>query len=146
MWRGRGSVKSVSDRARTAAPHRTTAAEMLADARAGLERLDPVDAARAMRQNALMLDIRSERQRAADGVVPGSRFIARNVFEWRCDPSSQWRDESVVADLSRTVIVLCNEGYQSSLAAATLRRFGFAAATDVIGGFQAWREAGLPVD
>ncbi len=119
---------------------------MLEQARARLDRLDPAEAARAMDHGALMLDIRSERQRAAAGVVPGSRFIARNVFEWRCDPSSEWRDEDIVSDLSRPVIVICAEGYQSSLAAATLRRFGFRAATDVVGGFEAWRGAGLQTE
>jgi rhodanese-related sulfurtransferase len=78
-------------------------------------------------------------------VIPGSRFIARNVFEWRCDPNSEWSDPEVVGQPARQLIVICNDGYQSSLAAATLQRFGFADATDVIGGFQAWHQAGLGV-
>ena len=77
---------------------------------------------------------------------PGARFIARDVFEWRCDPSSQWHDPDVVAEPARQLIVICDEGYQSSLASATMQRFGFANATDVIGGFQAWREAGWEVE
>jgi rhodanese-related sulfurtransferase len=96
-----------------------------------------------MRTGALLIDIRSEVQRERDGVVPGARFIPRNVLEWRCDPSSEWSEPEVVGDLERPLIVMCNEGYQSSLAAATLQRFGFANATDLVGGFQAWQQAGL---
>ena len=98
-----------------------------------------------MADGALLVDIRSERQRDADGVVPGSLFIARNVLEWRMDPSSGHQHPSV-GGLDRRVILMCNEGYQSSLAAATLQTLGFARATDLIGGFQAWRDAGLPVE
>src|SRR4051794_14556970 len=97
-----------------------------------------------MRAGAVLVDIRSELQRARDGVVPGSVFFPRNVLEWRCDPASAWRDRRV-SDASRRLIVMCDEGYQSSLAAANLRRLGFDRATDLAGGFQAWRAAGLPV-
>lgn len=124
---------------------RTTVDEMLADARAGLRRLAPEEADAALRAGALLIDIRSEVQRERDGAVPGSRPIARNVFEWRCDPSSEWNDPAIVGQPDRQLIVMCNEGYQSSLAAATLQRFGFADATDLVGGFQAWRAAGLEV-
>jgi rhodanese-related sulfurtransferase len=123
----------------------TTAAHLLAEARATLTRLSPLDAYEAIRAGAVLIDIRSEPQRERDGVIPGSRFVPRNVFEWRCDPESQWNDRSIVADPARQLIVICDEGYQSSLAAATLQRFGFATATDVIGGFQAWHNAGLEV-
>jgi rhodanese-related sulfurtransferase len=78
-------------------------------------------------------------------MVPGSRHIARNVFEWRCDPSSDWQDPEIAGQSDRQLIVMCNEGYQSSLAAVTLQRFGFGDATDMIGGFQAWRASGLEV-
>jgi|SRR3954463_7935623 rhodanese-related sulfurtransferase len=118
--------------------------ELLADARAGLDRVEPHAAREAMRAGALMLDIRSESQRAADGIVPDAIWFARNVLEWRCDPSSGAYDERV-GGLERHVIVMCDEGYQSSLAAATLQQLGFARATDLVGGFQAWRAAGLPV-
>jgi rhodanese-related sulfurtransferase len=84
-------------------------------------------------------------QQQRDGVVPGARWIERNVLEWRCDPTSSWRDPAV-AEASGQVILMCDEGYQSSLAAATLKRLGLRNATDVIGGFQAWRAAGLPVE
>jgi rhodanese-related sulfurtransferase len=76
--------------------------------------------------------------------VPGAVFIPRNVLEWRCDPRSEHRDERV-SDPGRPLIVMCNEGYQSSLAAATLRELGLERATDMEGGFQAWRASGLPV-
>ena len=118
---------------------------MLAQARAELDRLAPLQAAAAVRAGALLIDIRSDSQRQRDGVIPGARFIARNVFEWRCDPHSDWADSEVAGDVHRQLIVICNEGYQSSLAAATLKRFGFDRATDVIGGFQDWRGDGLPV-
>lgn len=98
-----------------------------------------------MQAGALLIDIRSELQRGHDGIIPGSRHIARNVFEWRCDPTSDWRDPEIADQPDRQLIVICNEGYQSSLAAATLQRFGFTDATDVIGGFQAWVAAGLHV-
>ena len=123
---------------------RQTVDELLRAARARLERLTARRAYDAMADGALLVDIRSERQRDADGVVPGSLFIARNVLEWRMDPSSGHQHPSV-GGLDRRVILMCNEGYQSSLAAATLQTLGFARATDVIGGFQAWRDAGLPV-
>ena len=117
--------------------------ELLAEARSRLERLDPHAARAAMDDGALLLDIRSESQRAADGVVPGAIFIARNVLEWRCDPASGWRDERV--PIGARVILMCDEGCQSSLAAATLRDLGVDA-TDLDGGFRAWRAAGLAVE
>ena len=124
---------------------RMTIDELLAQARAGLERVGPQEAHEALRDGALLVDIRAEHQRAADGVVRDAIWLARNVLEWRCDPSSDARDERV-GGLQRHVIVMCDEGYQSSLAAATLQQLGFARATDLDGGFQAWRAAGLPVD
>jgi rhodanese-related sulfurtransferase len=122
-----------------------TADELLAEARRGLERLEPAEAAVAIAAGAVLVDVRSELQRERDGVVPGSLFFPRNVLEWRCDPASAARDERV-SDLARQLIVMCDEGYQSSLAAANLRRLGFGRATDLAGGFQAWRAAGLPVE
>jgi len=123
---------------------RTTIDDLLAHARASLDRVAPRDATAAMRAGALLLDIRSESQRAADGVVPGSIWFPRNVLEWRCDPASDGHDDRI-AGFGQQLIVMCDEGYQSSLAAATLQQLGFARATDVAGGFQAWRAAGLPV-
>jgi rhodanese-related sulfurtransferase len=122
----------------------STVEQLLTEARARLHRLTPARAQAAARGGAVLIDIRSEVQRERDGVIPGSRFIARNVLEWRCDPASPWRD-AAVTDAQAQVIVICNEGYQSSLAAATLQQLGANRATDVIGGFQAWKAAGLPV-
>ena len=121
-----------------------TVDDLLAQARAGLARVDPTQARDAMRDGAVLVDIRAESQRERDGVVPGSVFVARNVLEWRCDPGGSHRDARV-ADPGRPVIVMCDEGYQSSLAAATLQELGHDRATDLAGGFQAWRAAGLPV-
>ena len=121
-----------------------TIEELLAAARERLRRVDPAAARQAVEGGAVIVDIRAESQRARDGVVPGAHFVQRNVLEWRADPSSDWRDP-VVSDPGRQVIVMCNEGYQSSLVAATLQDLGLDA-TDLEGGFQAWRRAGLPVE
>ena len=117
--------------------------QLLDEARAQLERLSPSEAAAAVKQGALLVDIRAESQRERDGIVPEAVFIPRNVLEWRADPNSEWRDPEL-SDPERQVILMCNEGYQSSLAAATLKRLGLTA-TDLVGGFQAWREEGLEV-
>jgi rhodanese-related sulfurtransferase/predicted ester cyclase len=117
---------------------------LLDEARRGLTRLSPEEAHAAVTSGAQLVDIRSELQRSRDGVVPGAAFVARNVLEWRLDPRSPHRDPAL-ASRDTTVILTCNEGYQSSLAAATLRELGVDA-TDVVGGFQAWRAAGLPVE
>lgn len=121
-----------------------TVDELLAEARSGIERLGPEEAASAMSAGAVLVDIRSESQRERDGIVPGSVFIPRNMLEWRCAPSSEWRDGRV-SDPLRRLIIMCDEGYQSSLAAANLKRLGLERATDLAGGFQAWRSGGLPV-
>ncbi|HEX6715322.1 MAG TPA: rhodanese-like domain-containing protein [Thermoleophilaceae bacterium] len=120
--------------------------ELLDEARAGLERLTPEQALAAARQgDAVIVDIREEPRRVRDGRVPGAVEIDRNVLEWRCAPGSEWRDERV-SDPRKVVIVMCDEGYQSSLAAASLQRLGLAHATDIDGGFQRWIADGLPVD
>jgi rhodanese-related sulfurtransferase len=123
----------------------TTVEELLAAARATLLRLTPVDAHAAICDGALLVDIRSDSQRAADGTIPGAAFVSRNVLEWRLDPVCPHRDEELTAG-DRLLVLICNEGYQSSLAAATVQRFGLRPVGDVIGGFQAWRAAGLPVE
>ena len=123
-----------------------TADDLLTEARSGLRRLAPHDAAAAQADGALLVDIRSEAQREADGVIPGALFHPRNVLEWRVDPASGHADPSLGGDVDAWLVLVCNEGYQSSLAAATLQDLGFARATDLEGGFQAWRAAGLPVD
>jgi rhodanese-related sulfurtransferase len=122
----------------------TNIEELLALARSQLNRVDPYEAMSGVQGGAALVDIRSDSQRSRDGVIPGSHFVPRNVLEWRLDPASTHASPEL-ARRRVAVILICDEGYQSSLAAATLRRFGVDA-TDVIGGFQAWRDAGLPVD
>jgi rhodanese-related sulfurtransferase len=120
--------------------------ELLGEARAGLERLTPAQAlAAAQRGEAVIVDIREEDRRAREGRVPGAIEIERNVLEWRCAPGSDWRDERL-CDPERIVVLMCNQGYQSSLAAATLQRLGLPRATDMDGGFERWRAEGLPLE
>ena len=119
--------------------------ELLARARARLSRLTADEARRALEDGAVLVDIRSDSQRARDGVIPGARVVNRNEVEWRIDPTSDWKDPDLARPDARIVIV-CNEGYQSSLAAAVAQELGIEHATDLDGGFQAWRAAGLPVE
>ena len=118
--------------------------QLLQAARQRLRRLTPAQAVEAMAGGAVLVDIRSDSQRATDGHVPGAVFIARNVLEWRCAPDSPWRDPRV-SDPERPLVLMCDEGYQSSLAAAVLHDLGLPLATDLIGGFRLWRAEGLPV-
>jgi rhodanese-related sulfurtransferase len=118
---------------------------LLATARERLDRTTPERAAVELREGAVMVDVRPVEQRERDGLVPGAIVIARNVLEWRCDPAGEARDPRL-AEPGRRLIVMCDEGYQSSLAAATLQDIGLPRATDLVGGFQAWRAAGLPVE
>ena len=122
-----------------------TVEEMLERARQGLDRVEPEQAAAEVERGALLIDVRSDSQRERDGVVPDAVYFPRNVLEWRCDPASDARDPRV-GDTDRRVIVMCDAGYASSLAAASLKELGFERATDLAGGFQAWRQAGLPVE
>ena len=115
--------------------------EMLAEARAAIVRLTPLEAQAAVEDGAILVDIRPKEQRDGLGSVPGAYVISRNVLEWRLDPAGEDRDPRV-ARRDRRVILICDEGYQSSLAAAALRRLGLDSA-DVIGGAQGWRRAGL---
>jgi rhodanese-related sulfurtransferase len=119
--------------------------EVLEEARRKLERIDPADAARAADDNgALLIDTRPIAQRAGDGEIPGALIIDRNLLEWRLDPASAHRVPEVTG-YDQHLILFCNEGYSSSLAAVSLQQLGLRNATDVIGGFQAWKKAGLPV-
>jgi rhodanese-related sulfurtransferase len=117
--------------------------EMLAAARARLTRVTPEEAFPEIRAGATLIDIRPAAQRAADGEVPGSIVVERNHLEWRFDPASDARLPWVTGHDLR-LIVICQEGYTSSLAAAALQDLGFARATDVTGGYSAWAAAGLP--
>jgi rhodanese-related sulfurtransferase len=120
-----------------------TIAQVLAAARARLTRLTPEQAYRAGTAGAVVVDIRPAGQRAAEGELPGALVIERNVLEWRLDPSSDARLE--IADHDLPVIVLCSEGYTSSLAAAALQDLGIWRATDVVGGYVAWRQSAVPL-
>jgi rhodanese-related sulfurtransferase len=117
--------------------------DALAAARSTLDRAEPADAQRLQAEGALVVDIRPHSNRLAEGEIPGSVPIERIHLEWRLDPTSEWRLPEV--DPDRAVIVVCNDGYSSSLAAADLKRLGLPHATDLVGGFRAWRAAGLPV-
>jgi rhodanese-related sulfurtransferase len=121
-----------------------TVQDLLSEARRDLERLTPAEVSAAVRDGATLVDIRSDVQRSRDGLVPGAHFVPRNVLEWRLDPASEHRDPAA-ARRGALVILMCDEGFQSSLAAASVSRFGLRV-TDMIGGFQAWRSAGLPVE
>jgi rhodanese-related sulfurtransferase len=117
--------------------------DLLARARARLARLGPAEAAAAVDRGALLVDIRPGWQRLDEGTVPGALVIERNHLEWRLDPTSDARIPEA-SDHDRRWIVLCSEGYTSSLAAAALQDLGLHRATDVAGGFRAWAAAGLP--
>ncbi|MEV5240685.1 rhodanese-like domain-containing protein [Streptomyces cinnamoneus] len=118
--------------------------ELLAAARAELHRLGPAEAAAAQAAGGLLVDIRYAALRERDGTVPGALVVERNELEWRLDPLCDHRAPQATGHDLR-VVVICNEGYASSLAAVSLRRLGLHRATDVVGGFQAWWSAGLPV-
>ncbi|MEV5650722.1 rhodanese-like domain-containing protein [Nocardia sp. NPDC052254] len=120
-----------------------SAEDLLEHARAGLARVTPEAAARRLPTGALIVDIRPHANRLAEGEIPGSVVVERIVLEWRLDPTGAHRLPGLTADSD--VIIVCNEGYASSLAAADAQRLGLTRATDLIGGFRAWKAAGLPV-
>jgi rhodanese-related sulfurtransferase len=111
--------------------------QLLEECRRGLDRVDPVDLADVHAAGALVVDTRPVEQRRRDGELPGALVVDRNVLEWRLDPTSPHR-LPVAADPDRRIVIVCNEGYSSSLAAHTLQRLGLRNATDLRGGFQAW--------
>jgi rhodanese-related sulfurtransferase len=119
--------------------------ELLERVRAGFERIGPEEAYDAARSGeALLVDIRYAALREQDGLIPGALVVERNELEWRLDPQGSHRVPEATGHDVR-VVVICNEGYASSLAAASLHQLGLARATDLVGGFQAWKAAGLPV-
>ncbi|MGF9662077.1 rhodanese-like domain-containing protein [Arthrobacter crystallopoietes] len=118
-------------------PGHLTINQLLLESRTGLERVHASDLEREMTAGALVVDTRPVDQRDRDGDLPGAVVIDRNVLEWRLDPSSPHR-LPIADDPARRIVVVCNEGYSSSLAAHTLQRLGLIRATDLIGGFQAW--------
>ncbi|HEY6013742.1 MAG TPA: rhodanese-like domain-containing protein [Candidatus Limnocylindrales bacterium] len=119
--------------------------ELLDAARARLDRLAPTAAQQAAERGAIVVDTRCAEQRRETGVIPGSVHVPLSVLYWRLDPASGFED-SRLADPERQVILVCAHGYSSSLAAATLQDLGFAQATDIAGGFEAWQAAGLPIE
>jgi rhodanese-related sulfurtransferase len=118
--------------------------EKLDQARRRLKRVDAREAAVELDRGALLVDIRTDAQRIRDGEILGALVIDRTVLEWRLDPTSPSRIAQATGHDVR-VMVLCAEGYSSSLAAASLQDLGLVNATDVIGGFEAWKAANLPV-
>ncbi|MGZ8689437.1 MAG: rhodanese-like domain-containing protein [Aeromicrobium sp.] len=110
---------------------------LLESARQGLDRVQPADLAAEIAFGALVVDIRPIGQRRRDGDMPGALVIDRNVLEWRLDPTSPHRAPGMT-DAGRRIVIVCNQGYGSSLAAATLRQLGLRRATDLCGGYQAW--------
>ncbi|ALC20440.1 rhodanese-like domain-containing protein [Streptomyces pristinaespiralis] len=112
--------------------------------RQGLERIGPQQAFEAAADGALLVDIRYQALRERDGLIPGALVVERNELEWRLDPQGSHRLPQAVGHDLR-IVVICNEGYASSLAALSLHQLGLRRATDLVGGFQAWKSAGLPV-
>jgi MFS family permease len=126
-------------------PLRRTAAELLADAQRRIApRLEPREAREAVSRGALLIDLRSQDERRREGVVPGSLHIPRSVLEWRVDPSSGYTNPHL-GDIDRQLVLFCAQGFSSSLAAAGLHEIGCRNATDIVGGFEAWKASGLPV-
>ncbi|BAC70201.1 sulfurtransferase [Streptomyces avermitilis] len=119
--------------------------ELLEQVRKGLDRVEAADAYEAaLAGDALLVDIRYAALRDRDGLIPGALVVERNELEWRLDPQGSHRAAEATGHDLR-VVVVCNEGYASSLAAASLRQLGLHRATDLVGGFQAWKSAGFPV-
>ena len=118
--------------------------DLLDDARSSLARVGPLDAAAAADAGALLVDIRPFAQRAEFGQIPGALIVERNVLEWRFAPSSAHRVAEATGP-DQTIVIVCQEGYASSLAAASLQALGLPHATDLDGGFAAWKAAGLPI-
>jgi rhodanese-related sulfurtransferase len=123
----------------------TTVDALLARARGRLQRVTPEEAARRQRAGALLVDIRLTEERRADGAIPGAIVVSLNHLEWRLDPASASHLDAA-CDHDVEIVLCCNEGYCSSLAAVRLHELGLHRATDLIGGFQAWRAARLPVE
>ncbi|GGZ36282.1 rhodanese-like domain-containing protein [Streptomyces poonensis] len=139
-------AEDLKDLERPKAPaHPIGIDELLERAREKLDRVEALEAYEAARGgDALLVDIRYAALRDRDGLIPGALVVERNELEWRLDPQGSHRlPEAAHHDLR--VVVICNEGYASSLAAASLRQLGLHRATDLVGGFQAWRDAGLPL-
>lgn len=120
-----------------------SADDLVAEARRAITRVTALEAHALARAGALLIDIRPQAQRAQHGEIPFALAIERNVLEWRLDPTGAWRIPEV-RDHDQQLIVLCQQGYASSLAAASLAALGHRRVSDLIGGFDAWQAAGLP--
>ncbi|MBL8902523.1 MAG: hypothetical protein JNK83_04465 [Rhizobiales bacterium] len=121
-----------------------TVEQLLNHAKALLpRRYSPSETLSELAAGALVIDIRGDEQQRADGLIPGTLVIRRNVLEWRCDPVSPWRHPSVT-NHQQKIILFCNEGYQSVLAAANLQILGLSFASDMESGFTGWKASGLP--
>ena len=118
---------------------------MLAEARSRIRRYTPAEAAAAAAAGAVIVDTRSDVDVRTEGRIPGSIYFHRNMLEWRCDPAASHSDPRV-NDLGKRLIIVCNDGYSSSLAAASLVALGFTEAGDLIGGYRGWVAAGLPIE
>ena len=124
---------------------RRSIAELLEEAQGRIGRYQPEEAAAAAEAGAVLVDTRCRDDQRNEGVIPGSVRIPRTVLEWRADPQSEWKDERI-ADYSRELIILCNDGFSSSLAAVNLQHIGFSRVGDIVGGYRAWKAAGLPTE
>lgn len=124
-------------------PSIRSADDLVAEARRAITRVTALEAHALARGGALLIDIRPQAQRAQHGEIPGALAIERNVLEWRLDPTGAWRIAEI-HDHEQPLIVLCQQGYASSLAAASLAALGHRQVSDLIGGFDAWKAAGLP--
>lgn len=122
---------------------RFTVADLLAEARATLLRLTPTQAAAAQHAGALLLDTRTEADRLSEGVIPGSVHMPLSTIQWLVDPAPGYQ-HPVIHGFDQHLVVVCNEGYSSSLAAASLKRLGFVNATDLDGGYRMWKIQGFP--
>lgn len=138
-------TEAGAGRRRADAPAPPTIDEIVSAARQGVERIEPAALPDLIEQGAHVIDIRAAATREPEGHIPGASVLDRLVLEWRLDPSSTHRmDEG--PEHEDTIVVVCNEGNYSSLAARDLRDLGFQHATDLIGGFRAYRDAGLPTE
>jgi len=118
--------------------------QLLEAARRGIDRFTPVEALAAQGSGAIIVDVRCAEDRKKEGAVPGAIAFPLSVLPWRADPDSQTRDQRI-ANRDAQLILMCNDGYSSSLAAETLSRMGFHRVGDMDGGFHGWAAAGLPV-
>jgi len=141
---GAPTISIVDDALEASMSEPTTIGAMLAAARERIDRLEPAEALAAQHAGALLVDTRAGEIRASAGTIPGSVHVPLSVLYWRLDPTSESHDPRLI-DRDRQVVVYCSHGYSSSLAAATLRDLGFSRSADIIGGFEAWADSGLPV-